>query len=378
MKDKLIIKKLSFFAAVCMFLSAVEAALPKPVPFFRLGLANLPIMLSFVYFSRKESVILIFLKILIQGIVSGTVFSYVFIFSLAGSLSSGLGMMGVYVLFCKKEIDGSSTLKFVSWVGISLCGGLLNNTAQLLCGYFLMFGKSVSYIAPFMLLFSFTTSLIMGIIANWFNLHSKWFKAVGESAPRYGAPAEGSSEAVQSTDEGMRVSKGRNTGKAPVIFFVTGLLGILLVSFAKDVILVYVLLIIFAVLTFVRRKKIRLFPSVIVILSVTILSLLNPYGKILFSVGTFKITEGALTSGLMRSGKLCAMVFMSQTMVDKNLRLPGKAGLFMTLVFNIFSELTSKKMEAENKTQKREKRTDLNFIDKRLLEVWRNENVFEI
>ncbi|MDO4507705.1 MAG: Gx transporter family protein, partial [Spirochaetales bacterium] len=58
--------------------------MPKPVPFFRLGLANLPIMLSFLCMTKKESTALIFLKVLLQGIISGTLFSYIFLFSLAG------------------------------------------------------------------------------------------------------------------------------------------------------------------------------------------------------------------------------------------------------------------------------------------------------
>lgn len=36
----------AFFAALCLFLVAVEYAIPKPLPFLRLGLTNLPVILS--------------------------------------------------------------------------------------------------------------------------------------------------------------------------------------------------------------------------------------------------------------------------------------------------------------------------------------------
>ena len=36
----------AWFGALCFFLSAMEYMIPKPLPFLRLGLANLPIMLA--------------------------------------------------------------------------------------------------------------------------------------------------------------------------------------------------------------------------------------------------------------------------------------------------------------------------------------------
>lgn len=350
-------------------MSALETSIPKPLPFFRLGLANLPVMLSFAYMSRKESTLLIFLKVLIQAVVSGTLFSYIFLFSLAGSFASGFGMMAVYSLFAKTLESGKS---FVSWVGISMCGGLLNNAAQLLCAYFVMFGDTVRYIAPLLLTISFVTSLLLGGVANIFTEQSEWLKVLKktdtpEFAPRVGAPARGSSEDAETAAEGMSVSEGRKTGKAPIIFLILGLSGIIAVSFSKNLFVVYGLLIFFAVMVFVRKKKIRILPSIIIILSITILSLLTPYGKILFTLGKWKITWGAMEAGLLRSGKLCAMVFMSQSVVDKNMRLPGKFGAFMERVFKTVSRLTEGKMDFE---KGKKLASIITILDKKLLEVW--------
>ncbi len=371
------LKKLSFFAALCFFLSVVETAIPKPVPFFRLGLANLPIMLSFAYMTRKESSLLILLKVLLQAIVSGTLFSYIFLFSLAGSLASGFGMMAVYSAFRPKTAKHS----FVSWIGISMAGGLLNNAAQLLCAYFIMFGDSVRYIAPLLLTISFATSFLLGLVANIFEENSEWLKAVAESetAPRGEGPATGSSgatgnvattetvAATVSVAEGMSVSEGRNTGKAPIIFLLLALAGILVTSFTKNLILVYSLMVVFAVIVFIKKKKIRLLPSIIIILSVTVLSLLTPYGKILFTLGKWNITWGAMEAGLLRSGKLCAMVFMSQSAVDKNMKLPGKFGIFMERVFSTVAQLTEEKVEVK---KDRKVSALVSVVDKKLLEVW--------
>ena len=349
------LKKLSFFSALCFFLSVVETAIPKPVPFFRLGLANLPVMLSLAYMTRRETTFLIFIKVFLQGIVSGTLFSYIFIFSMAGSLASGFSMMAVYCIFSENK-------KLISWIGISMCGGFFNNIAQLLCSYFIVFGNSSRYIAPLLLTISFVTSFLIGIVACIFEENSKWLRSL--NAPRYEGPAEGSSEPGLCTGDGMSVSEGRNTGKAPIIFFIIALLGIIAVSFSRNVFFVYGLFVIFVCIVFLKKKKVRLVPSLIIILSVTALSLLSPYGKILWTIGNFRITQGALESGLLRSGKLCAMVFMSQSAVDKNLKLPGKFGSFMETVFVTVSELTSKKIE------KGSARNLISAVDEILIEVW--------
>jgi len=366
------LKKLSFFAALCFFLSVVETAIPKPVPFFRLGLANLPVMLSFAYMSRKESSLLILLKVLLQAIVSGTLFSYIFLFSLAGSLSSGFGMMAVYSVFTAGKKARPS---FISWIGISMAGGLLNNAAQLVCAYFVMFGDSVRYIAPLLLSISFVTSFLLGIVANVFEERSEWLKVLeGElNAPRGEGPAEGSSvttDTVVSTEtvvEGMSGSEGRNTGKAPLLFLLSAVAGILVTSFTKNLIVVYSLMVVFAVIVFLKKKRIRILPSLIIILSVTVLSLLTPYGKILCTLGKWNITWGAMEAGLLRSGKLCAMVFMSQSAVDKNMKLPGKFGAFMERVFGTVAQLTGEKIQVK---EKKNVSALVSVVDKKLLEVW--------
>ncbi|MCQ2597832.1 MAG: Gx transporter family protein [Treponema sp.] len=376
------LKKLSFFAALCFFLSVVETAIPKPVPFFRLGLANLPVMLSFAYMSRKESSLLILLKVLLQAIVSGTLFSYIFLFSLAGSLASGFGMMAIYSIFAISLQRGR---KHISWIGISMCGGLLNNAAQLFCAYFVMFGDSVRYIAPLLLTISFVTSLLLGAVANIFAEQSEWLKTLKkggaqdydarktagsnspENAPRGEGPAVSSSEATGTVAEGMSVSEGRNTGKAPILFLIIALCGIVAVSFSKKLFVVYGLLIIFVGIVFVKKKRVRILPSIIIILSVTVLSLLTPYGKILFAFGKWNITWGALESGLLRSGKLCAMVFMSQSAVDKNMKLPGRFGAFMERVFGTVSQLTEEKIVFD---KGKKLKSIVPALDKKLMEVW--------
>ena len=135
--------RLLFFSALCLFLSMVEYAIPKPLPFLRLGLANLPVLLAFSKLRLKEVVFLVMIKTLVQGLISGTLFSYVFLFSAAGSSAAAVAM-GILYYCCVRN----KKRPLVSLVGMSVAGALGNNGAQLLVARYLIFGTAARYIAP--------------------------------------------------------------------------------------------------------------------------------------------------------------------------------------------------------------------------------------
>ena len=66
----------ALLGALSLFLSTLEYLIPKPLPFIRLGLANLPILIALFLLPPKFIFLLIGLKILGQGLVNGTLFSY--------------------------------------------------------------------------------------------------------------------------------------------------------------------------------------------------------------------------------------------------------------------------------------------------------------
>ncbi|WP_443097440.1 Gx transporter family protein, partial [Treponema succinifaciens] len=171
--EKIDWNKIAFFSALCFFLSALEYAVPKPLPFFKIGFANLPILISLSVLKKKETMLLVFLKIFLQAVISGTLFSYVFVFSFAGSVASGLFMMLAYFIFRSK----------ISFIGISVCGGLANNVAQIFLAGIFMFGSNVKFIAPPMLCASFFTSLALGSFAENFCRKSVWFNELVLKSP---------------------------------------------------------------------------------------------------------------------------------------------------------------------------------------------------
>ncbi|WP_294431058.1 Gx transporter family protein [uncultured Treponema sp.] len=169
---------ISFLAALCLFLSAIENAIPKPLPFLRLGLANLPILLALFLLNRREVFSLVLFKVLAQGVISGTLFSYIFLFSAGGSFSSAIAMMGIYEVFGKRDARKLTTkrkLYCASAVGISLFGSLASTCTQLLLAKFFLFGSNTKYVAPILLISGLLTGLLLGIFAELFIQKSKWF-----------------------------------------------------------------------------------------------------------------------------------------------------------------------------------------------------------
>lgn len=154
------------FGAFALFLSTIEYVIPKPVPFMRLGLANVPVMIGLALLSPLEYGLLLILKVVGQALVNGTLFSYIFLFSIGGTFSAGLLMFFTYKTFGK----------YISFIGISIIGAMASNTIQLLLSRYIMFGKSAWLIAPPFLIMGFISSCILGVFVERFTMQSIWYK----------------------------------------------------------------------------------------------------------------------------------------------------------------------------------------------------------
>ncbi len=161
-------KILAFFTALCLFLSAIEYIIPKPVPFMKLGLANMPILLSLYIFKPKQIIALVFFKIIGQGFITGTFFSYIFIFSLSGTFFSAISMMTIHAI-------GKNN---ISSIGISLVGALANACSQIMLSELILFKDSAQVIAPILIINAVISGLFLGLFTNTFIAKSEWFKVV--------------------------------------------------------------------------------------------------------------------------------------------------------------------------------------------------------
>ena len=60
--------------------------------------------------------------------------------------------------------------------------------------------------------------------------------------------------------------------------------------------------------------------GLLLVFAITFFSLLTPNGKVLISLGSFNITEGALNSGLFKSGILLILQYFSKIVVSSKIK----------------------------------------------------------
>ena len=159
-------KTIALLGALCLFLSTIEYMIPKPLPFMRIGIANLPLILALDLFPFPIFMVLAAIKILGQALITGTLFSYVFLFSLAGTVSSAVCMYALRRLLGKDRI---------SFIGIGTAGAMISNVTQLALAWVFILRNNVRYIAPPLLAAGLVTGIVLGAFCELFTRRSRWY-----------------------------------------------------------------------------------------------------------------------------------------------------------------------------------------------------------
>jgi len=102
-------------------------------------------------------------------------------------------------------------------------------------------------------------------------------------------------------------------------------------------------------LAFLFGKKTNPVVTLLVLIFIIAFNLIIPYGRVLFSIGIFKITSGALTAGIHRAFTLSALVMLSKITIKDDLHIPGAFGGILSESLKIFSLLTGKKYRLTRK-----------------------------
>ena len=154
-----------------------------------------------------------------------------------------------------------------------------------LAGIF-MFGSNVKFIAPPMLCASFFTSLSLGSFAENFCRKSVWFNELVLKSP----------VKIDSTFSEIE--------KVNFFYVFLSAIGFSVLTFRNSVFELYFVVVLFVFLGFIKKRTLKIFPSVLLIFFIVFFSLFSPHGKILFSFGKLNITLGALNLGLAKAGRL--------------------------------------------------------------------------
>ena len=138
-------------------LSALETAIPNPMPWIRLGLANLATLLALKWWGMREAFLIVVLRVFLSSLILGRLFQITFWLSFAGSIAACLGM---WLVFRCLE-------KYFSLIGISIFGAVCHNVTQITVAYFFFIRHATLFsMVPLLLLSSLFSGFIIGIVAH--------------------------------------------------------------------------------------------------------------------------------------------------------------------------------------------------------------------
>ncbi len=148
---------LSLFAVLAIVLSVIETQLPGPagVPGIKPGLANIFAMVSLVFFSFADTILIIFIGCVMTSLFMGG--PAAFVFSICG------GILSTAVMWIMLKY----TRKYFSFAGIGIAGAIAHNMGQMAAACFIMSDLSVAAYLPVLLVSGILTGSFTGICSNF-------------------------------------------------------------------------------------------------------------------------------------------------------------------------------------------------------------------
>lgn len=132
---------------------------------------------------------------------------------------------------------------------------------------------------------------------------------------------------------------------SPSVLFILTMLTLPALVFQDNAATAAVTVLFFTVLNYMKTGKVKLLPSVLVIVFITIFTVLEPMGKVLFRIGDFPVTETALLIGLRKGLVLTGMVMISKFAVSRGLSVPGSAGKLVGEMLSFFDMITAERIK---------------------------------
>lgn len=269
-------KTIAYASALTFLFSMLETIVPKPLPFFRLGLANIPLLLVLPLLDFPSYLLLLTFKWLGGGLISGTLFSFFGLMSAFATAGGGISMYALWKWGGKK----------VTYWGISAFGALVNSLIQLLLSS-LYLGRGTWNFLPLMLSLSLLSSLLVAFLAFSYPLP--------EIIPEIRTPQ-------------------RQT-KTDTVPLALALLAIISIALCTSLPALGIALLLALLLQALTHRRIHPLPYLMVIFSSILISLLVPGGRIIWRF----ITSEALRQGFLRGLALSSMMAISQSLSTLNL-----------------------------------------------------------
>lgn len=144
---------LGICAALAMVLSYVESFIPVSfaIPGIKLGLANIAVIFALYKLGAKEAVLVSLVRIVWIAILFGNVLTLAY--SVAGAALS------LTLMILLKSADRFSV------VGVSVVGGIMHNTGQILVAMLIMETAQIVYYLPALCISGIAAGVAVGVVS---------------------------------------------------------------------------------------------------------------------------------------------------------------------------------------------------------------------
>jgi heptaprenyl diphosphate synthase len=146
-------RNLALLAGLSIALYTVENLIPLPIPWLRIGVGNIGVLLALYMLSPLDGFFVLLIKIVIGSLFSGRFLSPFFLFALGAGIPSYWLMVGIKLL----------TRHRLGPIGVSVCGAVSHNLLQLGIAYLIVVRSvNVFYLAPVLVVLGTVSGAIIG------------------------------------------------------------------------------------------------------------------------------------------------------------------------------------------------------------------------
>ncbi len=152
-----VLVRVSFFGALSATLFIFEGLAPRPIPWMKLGIGNIPVVVALSLYGPLAAFIVCFVKLTIGGLIGGLIAGPIFAISVGGTITSWFVMS-----LCSK-------LPFLRLgpIGVSVWGACSHQATQLLIAYIFVGQFAIFSLFPVALLSAVVTGTFIGCLVCW-------------------------------------------------------------------------------------------------------------------------------------------------------------------------------------------------------------------
>ncbi len=149
--------RIGLLGSVGLILFVFEGLAPRPLPWMKLGLGNLAVLLGLLVYGFSAGLIISLLKLSIGGLLSGSLGGPAFVIGGGAGLASLLAMGAVR----------KGTGRLFSPIGLSIIGALVHQTSQLLLAYIYVGQAGIFSLLPLFLATGLVSGALIGLLVYW-------------------------------------------------------------------------------------------------------------------------------------------------------------------------------------------------------------------